>query len=78
MLTSTCTIGSSAIQLAVAAGYEVIATASPKNFDYVRKLGATQVFDYYDEAIVANLIKAFEGKTSASALAIPGGSADAC
>jgi NADPH:quinone reductase-like Zn-dependent oxidoreductase len=39
-------VGSNAIQLAVAAGYEVITTASPKNFDYVKKLGASQVFDY--------------------------------
>jgi NADPH:quinone reductase-like Zn-dependent oxidoreductase len=33
-------VGSNAIQLAVAAGYEVFTTASPKNFDYVKKLGA--------------------------------------
>jgi NADPH:quinone reductase-like Zn-dependent oxidoreductase len=29
-------VGSNAIQLGVAAGYEVVTTASPKNFDYVR------------------------------------------
>ena len=38
---SSTSVGSNAIQLAVAAGYEVITTASPKNFDYVR--------DVYDE-----------------------------
>jgi NADPH:quinone reductase-like Zn-dependent oxidoreductase len=27
--------GSNAIQIAVAAGYEVITTSSPRNFDYV-------------------------------------------
>ncbi len=32
-------VGSNAIQLAVAAGYEVITTSSPRNFDYVTKLG---------------------------------------
>lgn len=32
-------------QLAVATGYEVITTASRQNFDYVRRLGASQAFD---------------------------------
>lgn len=38
-------VGSNVIQLAVAAGYEVITTASPGRFEYVRGLGASQVFD---------------------------------
>lgn len=38
-------VGSNAIQLAVAAGYEVFATSSPRNFEYVKKLGATEAFD---------------------------------
>ena len=60
-------VGGSAIQLAVAAGYDVIATASAKNFDYVKKLGAKEVYDYSSETVVADLIKAFEGKTIAGA-----------
>jgi NADPH:quinone reductase-like Zn-dependent oxidoreductase len=60
-------VGSSAIQLAVAAGYEVITTASPKNFDYVKKLGASQVFDYKSPTVVSDLLDAFEGKTSLGA-----------
>ena len=71
-------VGSNAIQLAIAAGYEVFTTASPKNFDYVKKLGASQVFDYSSETVVADLIKAFKGKTSAGALAIGDGAADPC
>ena len=71
-------VGSNAIQLAVAAGYEVITTASPKNFDYVKKLGASHAFDYKNETVVANLIDALKGKTSAGALAIGNGSADPC
>lgn len=63
-------VGCNAIQLAVAAGYEVITTASPKNFDYVKKLGASQAFDYHSETIVDELVEAFKGKTSAGALAI--------
>jgi len=71
-------VGSNAIQLAVAAGYEVITTASPKNFDYVKKLGASQVFDYNSKTVVQDVISAFAGKTLAGALAIGKGSAEAC
>ena len=39
-------MGSTAIQLAVAAGYKVITTASPHNFAYVKSLGASEVFDH--------------------------------
>jgi NADPH:quinone reductase-like Zn-dependent oxidoreductase len=39
-------VGSNAVQLATAAGYDVISTASPKNFEYVKSLGATHVLDY--------------------------------
>ena len=71
-------VGSNAIQLAVAAGYEVIATASPRNFDYCRKLGATEVFDYRSANVVADIVSAFEGRTCAGALAIGFGSVEAC
>jgi NADPH:quinone reductase-like Zn-dependent oxidoreductase len=55
-------VGSNAVQLAVSAGYEVITTASEKNFEYAKKLGASQVFDYHSETIVQDLIGAFKGK----------------
>ncbi len=71
-------VGSNAIQLAVAAGYEVITTASPRNFNYVKKLGASQVFDYHSKTVVADIIAALKGKTIAGALAIGTGSAGAC
>lgn len=71
-------VGSNAIQLAVAAGYEVIATASPRNFDYVKKLGASQVFDYNSKTVVKDIIAAFQGKPLAGALAIGTGSAEPC
>ncbi|PWY85785.1 zinc-binding alcohol dehydrogenase domain-containing protein cipB [Aspergillus sclerotioniger CBS 115572] len=63
-------VGSNAIQLAVAAGYEVITTASPKNYDFVKSLGASLVFDYKSETVVEDIIAAFQGKLSAGALAI--------
>lgn len=71
-------MGSIAIQLAVAAGYEVISTASPKNFDYVKKQGAAQVFDYHSESVVSDIVAAFKGKKSAGALAIGNGTAATC
>jgi len=45
-------VGSNAIQLAVAAGYSVVTTASPKNFDYVTSLGAAHAFDYRSQEVV--------------------------
>ncbi|MGO9063372.1 MAG: zinc-binding alcohol dehydrogenase family protein [Myxococcaceae bacterium] len=71
-------VGSNAIQLAAAAGYEVITTASPKNFDYVKRLGASQVFDYNSKTVVKDVSHALEGKTLAGALAIGKGSAEPC
>ena len=70
-------VGSNAIQLAVAAGYEVITTCSPKNFEYVKRLGASQAFDYNSKTVVNDLIDAFKGKTTAGALTIGHGAAEA-
>lgn len=71
-------VGSNAIQLGVAAGYEVITTASSRNFDYVTNLGAGQVFDYTSKTVVKDIIAAFQGKTLAGAIAIGTGSAESC
>ncbi|GKZ39012.1 hypothetical protein AbraIFM66950_011670 [Aspergillus brasiliensis] len=48
-------VGGYAVQYAASAGYEVIATASPRKFDYVRSLGASTVLDYKDDEIVSKL-----------------------
>jgi Zn-dependent alcohol dehydrogenase len=71
-------VGSNAIQLAVAAGYEVITTASPRNFDYVTSLGATRVFDYSDPGAVADIGAAFKGRTLAGAIAFGTTGAASC
>ena len=71
-------VGSNAIQLAVAAGYAVITTASPRNFDYVQALGASQIFDYHSATVVQDIIAAFRGQTLAGAIAIGTGSAEHC
>ncbi|KAI1102200.1 GroES-like protein [Jackrogersella minutella] len=67
-------VGSNAIQLAVASGYEVYTTSSPQNFDYCKKLGATHVFDYNSPTVTEDLIEAFGGRTCAGGFAIHLGS----
>ncbi|PIL27526.1 hypothetical protein GSI_10677 [Ganoderma sinense ZZ0214-1] len=54
--------GMYAIQLLHAAGYKVVTTASPRNFDLLKSLGATAVFDYrYRDPEVVPRIKAATG-----------------
>lgn len=50
-------VGSSAIQLAVAAGFEVLTTASESNFGYVKRLGASHAFDHNDADAVDEILK---------------------
>ncbi|KAH0366305.1 oxidoreductase, partial [Aureobasidium melanogenum] len=63
-------VGVNAIQLGVAAGYEVITTASPKNFELVRSLGASEVFDHNADpaTLLEQLTNAFKAKTLAGVL----------
>ncbi|KAF4626241.1 hypothetical protein G7Y89_g11917 [Cudoniella acicularis] len=60
-------VGSNAIQLAVAAGCDVVVTASPKNRDAMKKLGAVQVVDYNSDSVIDDLKKAFQGRELAGA-----------
>ena len=54
-------VGAYAVQLARLSGFKnILATASSANFDYVKSLGATQVFDY-KAADVIEQIKAATG-----------------
>lgn len=71
-------VGSNAIQLAVAAGYDVVATASPRNFEYLKRLGASQAFDYRSPTVVKDIIDALRGRRMAGAFAIGSGSTAAC
>ena len=71
-------VGSNAIQLAVAAGYDVITTASPRNFDYVKRLGAREAFDYRSKTVTSDIVDALRGREIAGALAIGPTSAAAC
>ena len=58
---STAT-GTLAVQYAKLSGCEVIATASPHNFDLLRKLGANQIFDYKDPEVGTKIRKATDNK----------------
>lgn len=66
-------VGSAAIQLAVASGIDVVTTASPRNFGHCRRLGAREVLDYNSPAVIEDVVTilkkrgqvagAFAGKT---------------
>jgi NADPH:quinone reductase-like Zn-dependent oxidoreductase len=69
-------VGSNAVQLAVAAGYTVVTTASPHNHDRMRALGASHVFDYRSTTVVGDVAEALRGLTVAGVLAVGTGSAE--
>lgn len=60
-------VGTQAIQLARAAGVEVITTVSPRNNDLVQSLGVTKVFDYTRSTVVDEIVDHLKGKTVAGA-----------
>jgi NADPH:quinone reductase-like Zn-dependent oxidoreductase len=54
-------VGSTAIQLAVSSGLEVVSTASKRNLDYVKGLGAKHVIDYAEPSAVEDIVKLLKG-----------------
>lgn len=71
-------VGMNAIQLARAAGYDVVSTASPRNAELVRSLGADAVADHTSPSAVDELVAAIGSRPVAGAVALGAGSADAC
>lgn len=69
-------VGGTAVQLASQAGYEVISTSSPKNFDLVKTLGAAQVVDYHSPTITDDLRQAVQGRELVGAFSLGDGTAD--
>lgn len=55
-------VGTSAIQLLVSAGYTVAAVASARNHDLCRSAGASYTFDYNVGSTVDDIVKEFTGK----------------
>ena len=69
-------VGSNAIQLAVAAGYSVLATASPQNHDRMRALGAQHVVDYRSPSAVREVVALLRDEQLAGVFAVGTGSAE--
>ena len=57
---ASSSVGALAVQLAVASGVKVIATASAHNHDLVKSLGATEVFDHKDADAAAKIVSALK------------------
>ena len=53
-------VGGNMIQLVRTAGLEVLTTASEKNFEYVKGLGASVVFDYTSESVVEDVVSVLD------------------
>lgn len=75
---ASTSVGCNAVQLVKAAGYEVVATASSRNFEYVKQLGASHVFDYKAAKTPQAIIDLLRGTNCAGALAVGDGSSEAC
>jgi NADPH:quinone reductase-like Zn-dependent oxidoreductase len=55
-------VGSCAVQLAVASGIRVISTASAANHAFVRGMGADVVFDYRSDSVVNDIVEELKGR----------------
>ena len=55
MWAGSTSVGQYAVQYGKLSGYTVIATASPKNNDLIKSLGADFVFDYRDPDVVQKI-----------------------
>ncbi|KAI0143166.1 GroES-like protein [Xylariaceae sp. FL1272] len=62
-------VGSNAIKLAVASGYEVFTTSSPSNFAHCEALGA-RAFDYHSATVAQEIKDAFQGKECVGGFAV--------
>ena len=59
---ASSSVGSCGVQLATAAGYEVIGVASRHNHDFVKSIGATECFDQKDATLVDDMLSFLKGK----------------
>lgn len=66
------------IQLARAAGYTVVTTASPHSFDLVEKYGADAVFNYREPSVVEKILEKYPNISSAVDCISEGVSTDIC
>ncbi|MCJ1389776.1 hypothetical protein MMC18_002633 [Xylographa bjoerkii] len=71
-------VGSNAIQMVKAAGFEVVSTCSPRCFDYVKSLGADKVFDYNSPSVTDDVAAELDKGTCAGIYMAAGKVAEAC
>ncbi|KAK6857046.1 zinc-binding oxidoreductase CipB [Apiospora arundinis] len=72
-------VGCNAIQLARAAGYEVVTTCSPRNFGLVKSLGAAAAFDYRNpDTAVSEIVRFCQNKKVVGALSMGGDAGRGC
>ena len=71
-------VGSNAIQLAKAAGMQVITTCSASNSDYVKSLGADKVFDHKSPSVTDEVAAELDKGTCAGIYLATGKVAEAC
>ena len=50
-------------EMAASVGYTVYAVCGANNFDYVKKLGAQEVFDYNDASLVKNITQSLKASS---------------
>jgi NADPH:quinone reductase-like Zn-dependent oxidoreductase len=55
---ASSSVGTSTLQLANNLGFKVFATASPAHHKTLKSLGAFEVFDYHDSAVVQRIVAA--------------------
>lgn len=55
---ASSSVGSAAVQLAIGSGFDVVATASKQNLDYVKSLGVTAAIDHSSPTIEDELVSA--------------------
>jgi NADPH:quinone reductase-like Zn-dependent oxidoreductase len=53
---ASSSVGSISVQLARTLGFTVFATASPAHHQYIKSLGAFEVFDYHDPSVVSKIV----------------------
>lgn len=71
-------VGSNAVQLAKAAGYQVVTTCSPHSFEYVKNLGADKAFDYNSPSVINDVVAELDNGICAGIYLAAGKVAEAC
>ena len=71
-------VGCNAIQYAKAAGFQVVTTCSPRNFDYVKSLGADKAFDHGSPSVIDDVAAELDKGTCGGIYMAAGKVAQAC